>query len=84
MSCLAQRRAQAHNLANTLAACECVIGVNVVAPSVDTRAGWTVETTLRRDRGPAQILRIFDRFDAELIDATPRGKPRQLDITVFV
>jgi len=82
MTCTARGRVRAHELSNALAECAPVIGVDVLAPDVGPRAGWTLEATLRGACAPPAVLRTLERYRASIVDASPRGEPSRLIITV--
>ena len=73
MSCTVRDRIHAHDVANALAQCECVLSVDVCAPNVGPRTGWTVEVTLSRGVVPTEVLRTLARWDAILVDASLQG-----------
>ena len=50
-----------------------MIGVDVVAPSVDPMDCWTVEVTLRTDGIPAVVSGIFGEHSLTLRHAGPCG-----------
>ena len=73
MTCRVEARHQAHNAVNELESVPTVIGVDVVAPSVDPTDRWTVELTLRTDGIPAVVSGIFSEHNLTLKHAGPRG-----------
>ncbi|MFD1588462.1 hypothetical protein ACFR9U_15895 [Halorientalis brevis] len=73
MSCRVEARHRAHNAVNELEAIPAVVGVDVVAPSVDPTDRWTVEVTLRTDGIPPVVSGIFGEHSLTLSHAGPRG-----------
>ena len=73
MSCRVEARHQAHNAVDALETVPAVIGVDVIAPSVDPTDRWTVEVTLRTEGIPPVVSGIFAEHSVTLRHAGPRG-----------
>ncbi|MFD1588210.1 hypothetical protein ACFR9U_14605 [Halorientalis brevis] len=73
MNCRVEARHRAHNAVNELEAVPAVIGVDVIAPSVDPTDQWTLELTLRTDGVPAVVNSILGEYGLTLKHAGPRS-----------
>ncbi len=82
MSCTVRDRIHVHNVANALAQCECVLGVDVCAPNVGPHTNWTVEATLSRGVVPTDVLQTLAGWGVTLVDASLQGSNMIVTATV--
>lgn len=83
MTCTARGRVRAHELSSALAECAPVVAVDVLAPDVGPRAGWTLEATLRGACAPPAVLRTMERYGGSILDASRQG-PANLIVTATI
>lgn len=74
MNCRVEARHRAHNAVNELESVPAVVGVDVVAPSVDPTDRWTIELTLRTNGISAVVNSILGEYGLTLKHAGPRSE----------
>lgn len=71
--CRVEARQRARNAIEALEGCPAVIGVDLVAPSVDPTDKWTLEIALETDGLPAAVNAILGQHGLWTRYARPRG-----------
>ena len=80
--CRAAAQRRASDCAHALADLDQVLGTDLLDPESGPRAGWTIEATCTGAAARPSIYRVLRRYHAELLDATARGEPARMVVTV--
>lgn len=73
MTCTVEKRERARKCADTLAAREPVLAVDVLDPHTDPTARWTIELVLCAEGVPPQVLDDFGNYRLTVRSVAPQG-----------